>query len=311
MLWPLLCSTRKGALKIMSLADYPNGSVLLEPLLVVGAGKMGGAILTAWLEASLESDVASLEEEGQVSLDPAKVFVEDPGPPPEMVDLLAKYDITATAKADLPSPPKLVMVGVKPQIMPPVLAALGPRIGPETLVLSIAAGKTIADIEKDLPKGTAVVRAMPNTPVLVQAGMTVLVANKAVSAAQREMLTALFSATGHVAWLEDEALMDAVTAVSGSGPAYIFYLAECLIRAGVAEGLPEDLALTLAKNTIFGAGALMTGSGADPSDLRVNVTSKGGTTAAALEVLMASDGIDPVVSRAIAAAAKRSKELSG
>jgi pyrroline-5-carboxylate reductase len=177
-----------------------------------------------------------------------------------MVDLLSKFDITASAKADLPETPKLVMVGVKPQVMPAVLQGLAPRLGPDSLVLSIAAGKQIKDIEKDLPPGTGIVRAMPNTPVLVQAGMTVLIANEAVTAQQKDMLTALFSATGHAAWVEDESLMDAVTAVSGSGPAYVFYLAECLAKAGEAEGLPAELALTLAKNTIYGAGALMTGS---------------------------------------------------
>lgn len=274
---------------------------LVEPLLVIGAGKMGGAILTAWLEA----------DDDAVSVAPEKVYVEDPGPPPEMVDLLSKFDITASAKADLPETPKLVMVGVKPQVMPAVLQGLAPRLGPDSLVLSIAAGKQIKDIEKDLPPGTGIVRAMPNTPVLVQAGMTVLIANEAVTAQQKDMLTALFSATGHAAWVEDESLMDAVTAVSGSGPAYVFYLAECLAKAGEAEGLPAELALTLAKNTIYGAGALMTGSEALPGDLRVNVTSKGGTTAAALDVLMADDGIAPIVQKAITAAATRSRDLSG
>lgn len=274
---------------------------LVEPLLVIGAGKMGGAILTAWLEA----------DDDTVSVAPEKVYVEDPGPPPEMVDLLSKFDITASAKADLPETPKLVMVGVKPQVMPAVLQGLAPRLGPDSLVLSIAAGKQIKDIEKDLPPGTGIVRAMPNTPVLVQAGMTVLIANEAVTAQQKDMLTALFSATGHAAWVEDESLMDAVTAVSGSGPAYVFYLAECLAKAGEAEGLPAELALTLAKNTIYGAGALMTGSEALPGDLRVNVTSKGGTTAAALDVLMADDGIAPIVQKAITAAATRSRDLSG
>ncbi|GJM02338.1 MAG: pyrroline-5-carboxylate reductase [Rhodomicrobium sp.] len=285
----------------MTGSDMTARRALVEPLLVIGAGKMGGAILTAWLEA----------DDDAVSVAPEKVYVEDPGPPPEMVDLLSKFDITASAKADLPETPKLVMVGVKPQVMPAVLEGLAPRLGPDSLVLSIAAGKQIKDIEKDLPPGTAIVRAMPNTPVLVQAGMTVLIANKAVTAQQKEMLTALFSATGHAAWVEDESLMDAVTAVSGSGPAYVFYLAECLAKAGEAEGLPAELALTLAKNTIYGAGALMTGSEALPGDLRVNVTSKGGTTAAALDVLMADDGIAPIVQKAITAAATRSKDLSG
>lgn len=283
--------------------DMSDLSPLIEPLLVVGAGKMGGAILTAWLEAE--------GPDGGLLLAPKHVAVEDPGPPPEMIDLLAKYDIAPVARANLEGAPGLVMLGVKPQMMADVLAGLKERIGPSSLVLSIAAGKTIADLERGLPDGTAIVRAMPNTPVLVQAGMTVLVANEAVSDAQRQALTALFSATGHVAWLDDEAGMDAVTAVSGSGPAYVFYLAECLTEAGVKAGLDERLALTLAEATIYGAGKLMTGSDLPPADLRVNVTSKGGTTAAALEVLMADDGIRPIVEKAVAAAARRSKELSG
>lgn len=283
--------------------DMNDLSPLIEPLLVVGAGKMGGAILTAWLEAE--------GADGALLLDPKHVTVEDPGPPPEMVDLLAKYDISPVARASLEAAPGLVMLGVKPQMMGDVLAVLKDRIAPSSLVLSIAAGKTIADLERGLPEGTAIVRAMPNTPVLVQAGMTVLVANEAVSDAQRQALTALFSATGHVAWLDDEAGMDAVTAVSGSGPAYVFYLAECLTEAGVKAGLDETLALTLAEATIYGAGKLMTGSDLPPADLRVNVTSKGGTTAAALEVLMADDGIKPIIEKAVAAATRRSKELSG
>ena len=274
---------------------------VLDPVLVVGAGKMGGAILSAWLEAA---------DDG--GLDPAQLRVEDPGPPADMVDFLDKFDIKAQAKVELESPPGLVMVGVKPQVMEPVIDGLGPRLGPSSLVLSIMAGKRLDDIARGLPEGMAVVRAMPNTPVQVGAGMTVFVGNQFVTDEQRAALNELFASTGGTAWLEDEKLMDAVTGVSGSGPAYIVYLAECLTEAGMAEGLPEELARVLAKNTIYGAGALMVHSETLPSTLRENVTSKGGTTAAALEVLMADEsGIKPVVERAVAAAAARSKALSG
>lgn len=279
---------------------------LLEPVLVIGAGKMGGAILSAWLEAAVEAT------SDEAVLDLTQVKVEDPGPPADMVDLLGKFDIKAEAKTELDQPPGLVMLGVKPQVMQPVIEGLAPRLGPSSLVLSILAGKRLEDLSRGLPEGTAIVRAMPNTPVQVAAGMTVFVGNRHVTDGQRAALDALFASTGTTAWLEDETLMDAVTGVSGSGPAYIFYLAECLAKAGVAQGLPEELALTLAKNTIYGAGTLMVNSDAHPSVLRENVTSKAGTTAAALDVLMArEDGIGPVVERAIAAAAARSKALSG
>ena len=279
---------------------------LFEPVLVVGAGKMGGAILSAWLEAAGEAG------DDEAVLDPAQVKVEDPGPPADMVDFLNKFDIQAEAKVELDGPPGLVMLGVKPQVMEPVIDGLAPRLGPSSLVLSILAGKRLDDISRGLPEGTPVVRAMPNTPVQVGAGMTVFVGNRFVTDEQRAALDALFASTGTTAWLDDETLMDAVTGVSGSGPAYIFYLAECLTKAGVAQGLPEELALTLARNTIYGAGSLMVHSDAQPSVLRENVTSKAGTTAAALDVLMADDdGISPVVERAVAAAAARSKALSG
>lgn len=273
----------------------------LTPVLAIGAGKMGGAILSAWLEPSGDSE----------GLDPAQLFVEDPGAPEDIVEQLSKYDVIPQPKHELPEPPKLVMVGVKPQIMDGVLQDLAPRISGETLVYSIAAGKTLSDIAKHLPAGTAIVRAMPNTPVLVQNGMTALIANEHVSEAQKKALNALVAGTGTVAWLDDESQMDAVTALSGSGPAYIFWLAECLVKAGVAQGLSSELATTLAKATIDGAGSMLASFDTPPSQLRENVTSKGGTTAAALDVLMSDEGLAPLIEAAIEAAAKRSKELSG
>lgn len=277
-----------------------------SPVLIIGAGKMGGAILSAWLEGS--DDAGGVGRDG---LDPSKVFVEDPGAPEEVIDCLAKYDIVPKPRHELSEAPELVMVGVKPQMMDDVLKDLAGRIGPGTLVYSIAAGKTLADIARHLPAGTAIVRAMPNTPVMVQAGMTALIANEHVTTEQRAKIFALVSGTGTACWIENEKQMDAVTAVSGSGPAYIYYLAECLAEAGIEQGLPSELAYSLAKATIFGAGSMMNVFDTEPSQLRINVTSKGGTTAAALAVFMADDGLAPLVKRAIDAAAKRSVELSG
>jgi pyrroline-5-carboxylate reductase len=170
------------------------------------------------------------------------------------------------------------------------------------------AGTTIATIGQVC--GGVVVRAMPNTPAAIGRGITVAVAARNVSAAQRAVADALLRATGSVEWIDDENLMDAVTAVSGSGPAYIFLLAEELARAGVEAGLPEELATRLARETVAGSGELLHRSELASATLRQNVTSPGGTTAAALDVLMAKDGLQPLMIRAIAAATKRSKDLA-
>ena len=181
-------------------------------------------------------------------------------------------------------------------------------IGPSTLVVSIMAGATIASIEQVC--GGMVVRAMPNTPAAIGRGITVAVAASDVSPAQRAVADALLRATGSVEWTSDESLMDAVTAVSGSGPAYVFLLAEELARAGVEAGLPPVLATKLARETVSGSGELLHRSELASATLRQNVTSPGGTTAAALEVLMAKDGMQPLLTRAVAAATRRSRELA-
>ena len=183
-----------------------------------------------------------------------------------------------------------------------------PYAGAATLVVSIMAGTTIASLGEVL--GGHVVRAMPNTPAAIGRGITVAVAAQDVSTAQRETADGLLRATGLVEWVTDEGLMDAVTAVSGSGPAYVFLLAEELARAGVAAGLPEALAMRLARETVSGAGELLHRSDLDAATLRQNVTSPAGTTAAALEVLMGKDGLQSLLTRAVAAATKRSKELA-
>jgi pyrroline-5-carboxylate reductase len=189
----------------------------------------------------------------------------------------------------------------------PTVAAIA---GPQTLVLSVMAGKTLGFLEAALPD-IAVVRAMPNTPAAIGRGITVMVPNAKVTPAQRSAATDLIAATGKVEWIDDETLMDAVTAVSGSGPAYIFLLAETLASAGIAAGLPKALAEKLARETVAGAGELLHQSLLDPATLRKNVTSPAGTTAAALDILMGPGGFDALLKQAVAAAAKRSKELAG
>lgn len=266
-------------------------------LLLAGAGKMGGAMLAGWLDRGL---------------DPRQIIVQDPAPAPENAALLAQHGIEMREPgARLAEPPAVILVAVKPQIMDQVFPELATLAGPKTLVLSIAAGKTIASFETHLPDGTAVVRSIPNTPAAIGRGITVCCANSRVSAAQRETCQGLLSAVGEVGWVDDEGLIDAATAVSGSGPAYVFLLVECLAEAGRAVGLDPELAMRLASATISGSGELLRQSGLEPSTLRKNVTSPGGTTAAALAVLMADDGLQPLVTRAVEAAAKRSRELSG
>ncbi len=257
---------------------------------LVGAGKMGGAMLTGWLAGGL---------------DPKRVVVVEPTPSAEISALAAGGIRLNPEKAD---GVETLVVALKPQSFRGAAAALKSLTGPATLVVSIMAGTTIASLQDVC--GGAVVRAMPNTPAAIGRGITVAVPAKNVSAAQRATADALLRATGSVEWVEDESLMDAVTAVSGSGPAYIFLLAEELARAGVAAGLPEELATKLARETVAGSGELLRRSDLPAATLRQNVTSPGGTTAAALAVLMGQDGLQQLMTRAIAAATARSKELA-
>jgi pyrroline-5-carboxylate reductase len=205
--------------------------------------------------------------------------------------------------------PAVVVFAVKPQSMDEVVGHYARFKAPETLFLSIAAGTRIAYFEAALGADAAIVRVMPNTPAAIGRAMSVLTANANVSEAQRGLAERLLAAAGATAWLEEEGLMDAVTAVSGSGPAYVFLLIECLAEAAVAVGLPEALAAQLALETVAGSGELARRAEAAPSQLRVNVTSPGGTTAAALEVLMAGDGLGPLLRRAVEAATRRGQEL--
>lgn len=266
------------------------------PLVLAGAGKMGGALLEGLIGRGL---------------DPRNVLVQDPSPPEDVATLLARYKITAHASLPAGGPaPSVILAAVKPQVMETVFPPLAKRAGPDTLILSIAAGKTIASFEKHLAPAIAVVRAMPNTPAAIGRGITVCVGNSHVTAAQRQLADALLSSVGEVGWVADEALMDAVTAVSGSGPAYVFLLAEALAEAGRAAGLDADLAARLARVTVSGSGELLARSDLPPAILRQNVTSPGGTTAAALSVLMGDKGLQDLMTRAVAAAAARGRELA-
>jgi pyrroline-5-carboxylate reductase len=262
------------------------------PIVLAGAGKMGGAMLSGWLTQGL---------------DPRQVAVIEPQPSAEIGALAAKGVRLNPSPGDLGAVATLV-VALKPQTFGEAAAALKQFAGPSTLVVSIMAGTTIAALANAC--GGSVVRAMPNTPAAIGRGITVAVAANGVGAAQRAVADALLRATGAVEWVDDEGLMDAVTAVSGSGPAYVFLLAEELARAGVEAGLPPDLATKLARETVAGSGELLFRSEEASATLRQNVTSPGGTTAAALEVLMGEGGMQSLLTRAVAAATRRSKELA-
>ena len=265
------------------------------PLLLVGCGKMGGAMVDGWQARGLTGAGVAIVEP---SADPR--FAALPG-----VAVHAGPDGLAAGFR-----PGVVVLAVKPQSMDAVLPHYRRFAGPDTVFLSIAAGKTIAYFERALGDA-AIVRSMPNTPAAVGEGMTVAVANRAVSDRQRRACDALLAAVGDVAWVEDEGLIDAVTAVSGGGPAYVFLLIECLAEAGREAGLPADLAMRLARTTVAGSGALVRQSAEPAATLRRNVTSPNGTPQEALAVLMAGDGLQPLMTRAIAAATRRSRELAG
>jgi pyrroline-5-carboxylate reductase len=274
-------------------ADVERSLAGLGPIALVGAGKMGGAMLEGWL---------------RLGLPPRNVTVMEPQPSPEVAALAGKglHLNPQGAPDDLGA----IVLAVKPQVAPEVVPTLRRHVGAHTVVLSIMAGRTLGFLEAQLG-AVAVVRAMPNTPAAIGRGITVAVPNRRVSEAQRALAHRLLAATGVVEWVDDEGLMDAVTAVSGSGPAYVFLLVEALARAGMAAGLPEKLAGRLARETVAGSGELLHRSPLAAETLRQNVTSPGGTTAAALEVLMAPDGLAPLMGRAVAAATRRSRQLAG
>lgn len=266
------------------------------PLVLLGAGRMGTAMLVGWLAAGL---------------DPAKIVVLDPYPSAQARELIARHDIAHNPPPRL-SDKGLLVVAVKPQMMDAALKPLAGAGGGGSLIISIAAGITLGYFAQVFGAATPVIRAMPNTPAAIGKGITAFVGNGQVTEAQRGTAHTLLAPLGEVVEVADEALMDAVTATSGSGPAYVFLLAECLAAAGAAQGLPPELAAKLARATVAGAGALLEQAEDTPVGLREAVTSPGGTTEAALRVLMAeNDGLCDLMTGAVAAATRRSRELSG
>src|SRR3954470_4303753 len=267
-------------------------SDLQGTVVLAGAGKMGGAMLAGWLARGLDA---------------AQIAVIEPYPSDD-IKAFAAQGVRLDASAKPVASVAALVIALKPQMFREVGPQLKPLVSASTLVVSIMAGVTIASIAEVC--GGSVVRAMPNTAASIGRGIPVAVADDAVSAAQRGIADALLRAIGLVEWSDDEKLLDAVTAVSGSGPAYVFLLAEELARAGVAAGLPAELATKLARETVVGAGELLHRSELDAATLREKVTSPGGTTKAALEVLMGADGMRELLTRAVAAATQRSRELA-
>ena len=265
------------------------------PLLLVGCGKMGGALLGGWLEQGIAADQITVVEPAQDA--------ERSAVPPGVTVLADGADLAAAFA------PAVVIFAVKPQVMAEVVPLYARFVASGGVFLSIAAGTPIRFFEDNLGAGAAVVRVMPNTPAAVRRGMSVLCANGHADAGQRELCGGLMAAVGDTAWLADEDLMDAVTAVSGSGPAYVFHLIECLAQAGVEVGLEPELSARLALQTVAGSGELARLSDDDAAQLRINVSSPGGTTLAALEVLMADGGLQTLMTAAVRAAEKRGREL--
>jgi len=261
----------------------------MTKVLLVGCGKMGSALLAGWLDRGMAA---------------ADVVVVDPSHPAPGVTVVG--DHAAIPAGFLPD---VVVLAVKPQVMADVLPPYGRFAA--ALFLSIAAGKTIAFFRSHLGDGAALVRAMPNTPAAVRRGITVCCPGPGITAGQRTLAQSLLEAVGEVGWVEEEGLMDAVTAVSGSGPAYAFLLAEVMAEAGIRQGLPAALSARLARATVAGAGELLRLSSEDAEQLRKNVTSPGGTTAAALAVLMADGrGLPDLMVEAVDAATRRGRELA-
>jgi pyrroline-5-carboxylate reductase len=274
----------------------PGAAALPASLVLIGAGKMGGAMLEGWLKVGLPG---------------ASVTVIDPRPSDDMTRLCAERGVLLNP-AEPAREPEVLVLATKPQMLDDAAGAVNRLLGPRTLIVSVLAGKTISDLRSRMPSAGAVVRAMPNLPASIGRGATGAAASIEVTDRQRLVADVLLRAVGIVEWLPSEDLIDAVTAVSGSGPAYVFHLAESLAEAGVAAGLPPDLAQRLARATVTGAGELLFQSELPPETLRQNVTSPGGTTAAALDVLMADPGgMRGLMREAVAAAQRRAQELAG
>jgi pyrroline-5-carboxylate reductase len=265
-------------------------------LALVGAGKMGGAMLRGWIERGLE---------------PSHLSIIDPSVSSEIAALAASRGIALNPRRADRAAPEVLVLAIKPQMLEAIAPEIADLARTQTLIVSILAGKTIANLEARLPDARSFVRAMPNTPAAVGRGVTGAAASPSVTAHQRDLAQALLSSIGQFSWLPDESLIDVVTALSGSGPAYVFALVEAMAEAGAALGLPQEIAERFARATVEGAGELMFRESETPaSRLRENVTSPGGTTAAALAVLTGAGGLAPLMRRAIAAAHRRAGELA-
>lgn len=265
-------------------------------LVLVGAGKMGGAMLDGWLLTGMRA---------------AGITVLDPNPSPQLQAQHKVQGFQLNPPLSQITLPDALVLAIKPQGLDAVAPLIQTLVKREVVLISVLAGKTVDNLRARFPDAGPVVRAMPNLPASVRRGVTGAAASREVSASQKAMADALLSGVGSVEWVADESLIDAVTAVSGSGPAYVFHLVEALAAAGVSAGLPPDTALRLARATVEGAGELLYRSDMPAGVLRQNVTSPGGTTAAALEVLTAENGLTALMRRAVAAAKQRAGELSG
>lgn len=260
-------------------------------VLLVGCGKMGGALLRRWQERGLYKDICVVE--------------------PAPINVLSARQVPDFAHIPPTFKPGVIVFAVKPQVLPDVAAFYKAFAGKGALVLSIAAGKPIGFFEKALGKTTAIVRSMPNTPAAIGEGITVACANRNVSQSQKSQAASLLGSVGEVLWIENEKLLNPITALSGSGPAYVFLLIEALTEAGKKIGLDAKMSEKLARQTVIGSAALAKDAPAlSAAKLRENVTSPGGTTAAALEILMGEKGIQPIFDRALLAATRRAEELS-
>ena len=264
-------------------------------LVLLGAGKMGGAMMEGWLAAGIV---------------PSQLVIFDPAPPKEIMTLIKNHGLSLNPDVASLKNVEVILTAVKPQIMDKALETVLPLKSQKPLVLSIAAGKTIASFEARFGSDASIIRTIPNTPAAVGRGITAMAANDHVSKGQLELAKTLLASIGEVVSVDDEAQIDAVTGLSGSGPAYVFYMTECLAKAGEAQGLSAELAMCLARATVEGAGELMRATGIDAATLRKNVTSPNGTTYAGLQVLMAEDGLAQLMEKTVDAATVRSRELA-
>ena len=294
----LLRATAKKTLQEDTVMTLANAFSADAPLVLIGCGKMGGALLEGWLAAGVPG---------------AAVHVVEPHVSDALQAMASEHGVSVSGNVDaIGVTPRAVLLAVKPQMMGDVLPTVAAAFGEAPLYLSIAAGTSIETFAQALGASSRIVRVMPNTPVAVAKGASALFANGHATPDDRKLADGLMAATGIAVWIDAEDQMDAVTGVSGSGPAYVFHMIEALAAAGEAEGLAPELAMQLARQTVIGAAALADASGEKAETLRVNVTSPGGTTAAALAILMDNEsGFSPLMVRGVNAAAQRSRELKG